>query len=331
MTTVASEGSTIRDFLESYRGGRIHHPPLVDDKGVIVGNNGDRLMVLGTDRVYRDLGIERVADPAAADLLVLGASGGMLDKFTHIPRLFQRLSQSYPDTPMCVLPSTFYYPTRPFADDVGVRRAPLAIFCRERYSYRHLTEEHRLPPMCSVHLDRDMAFELESDDYVARVRAKAPRHVLIVERVDVEHVAVALSQGSKSMQLRKLAGRVLPPGIKRGLYPLVRFMRSKRQTPFRETCERLLRERHPELVGLPRLVADVSNVNTCTFDEFTNAVGEAAAIFTTRLHVAILGAMAGKPTFVFEGPYHKIRGIYEHSLAGRPGVHFVPLAEQGLR
>jgi exopolysaccharide biosynthesis predicted pyruvyltransferase EpsI len=321
---------SIRRFLEEYRGAAIFHPPLVDDKGVIVGNNGDRLMVMGTDLMYRDLGIRRIDDPKQADLLVLGASGGMLDKFTHIPRMFSELSQSYPDKPMCVLPSTFYYPTRPLADDIGARTAPLSIFCRERYSYRHLTEDHRLPDACRVYLDQDMAFELESGEYVARVRTMDPRHILIVERVDVEHVSVALGAESMSMTARKMAGRILPPGVKQALYPLVKFMRSKRHTPFRECCERLLSAKYPELNGLPRMVADVSNVNTCSFEEFTEAVGHAAAVFTTRLHVAILGAMAGKPTFVFEGPYHKIRGIYEHSLASRPGITFVPLSEQGL-
>jgi len=285
-------------------------------------------MVMGTESVYEDLHILRANSPEQADLLVLGASGGMLDRFTHIPRMFRWLSHTYPKKPMCVLPSTFYYPTRSIAEDIGTRKAPLTIFCREAYSYRHLTEQHNLPETCSVKLDHDLAFELEDGPYVASVRAMPPQHILFVERVDVEHVAIALNPESTSMKARKLIGKVVPANLKKTLYFMVRFVRSKRQTPFRDCCEHLLKKQYPDLIKLPRLVADISNVNTCSFDEFTQAVGHAAVIFTTRLHVAILGAMAGKPTFLFEGPYHKIRGIYEHSLTDRPDVRLVPLSAQ---
>ena len=37
-----SDSQTLRDFLDGYRGARVFHPPLVDDKGELVGNNGDR-------------------------------------------------------------------------------------------------------------------------------------------------------------------------------------------------------------------------------------------------------------------------------------------------
>ena len=95
-----SDSQTLRDFLDGYRGARVFHPPLVDDKGELVGNNGDRLMVIGTDIVYHDLGITRVEDLEQADLCVLGANGGMLEKAIHIPRMFRTLSQDYPRTPL---------------------------------------------------------------------------------------------------------------------------------------------------------------------------------------------------------------------------------------
>jgi hypothetical protein len=96
----------VRDFLEPFRGKRIYHAPLVDDKGVLVGNNGDRLMVLGTDLLYKDLEIQRIDSADEADLIIIGGNGGMLEKFTHIPRLFRTCCREYPDTPLCVLPST---------------------------------------------------------------------------------------------------------------------------------------------------------------------------------------------------------------------------------
>lgn len=320
----SSTGSTtrVRAFLEQYRGGKIFHPPLVDLQGKLVGNNGDRLMVLGTDIVYRDLGIRRVDRGEDADLIVIGGNGGMLERAYHIPRIFRQCSTGFPGVPMCVLPSTYYYPTKPFAEEIGERSAPLTLFCREAYSYQHLLEQHQLPSCCRVELDRDMAFELEGGDLVSRLRAMPPRHVLFVERTDVEHDAATFTSRSGGMgtKLRKR----LPEPLKKLLYPFVKAARSRKITPFRERCELLLGERCPQHVQLPRVVGDMSNVNVCTFDEFCAHIGGSAAVFTTRLHVGILSVMLGRPTFIFEGPYHKIRGIYEHSLSGRPGVEFVP-------
>jgi len=45
-------------------------------------------------------------------------------------------------------------------------------------------------------------------------------------------------------------------------------------------------------------------------------------VHTDRAHVAICAAMLGKTTHVYPGSYHKVRGIYEYSLAGRENVRF---------
>lgn len=314
-----------RAFLADYCGARVFHPPLVDLAGNLVGNNGDRLMVLGTDRVYRDLNVKRVERGEDADLIVIGGNGGMLERAYHIPRIFQECSTRFPRTPMCVLPSTYYYPTTAFADQIGDRTAPLTLFCREAYSYRHLKESHRLPACCRVELDQDMAFELETDAYVTSLKAMVPKHVLLVERTDVEHDTGSF--GSKPAGLMARVRKGMPGPIKRLLYPIVKAARARRITPFRETCEQILRTKHSDLVAWPREVGDVSNVNVSTFEEFSRLVGEAGVVFTTRLHVGILSAMLGRPTYIFEGPYHKIRGIYEHSLSQRGGVELVTLRD----
>jgi exopolysaccharide biosynthesis predicted pyruvyltransferase EpsI len=311
----------VRTFLSAFRGCRIFHPPLVDHEGRLVGNNGDRLMVLGTDIVYRDLNIEVVDSGEKADLIAIGGNGGMLERAYHIPRIFRECSQGFPRTPMCVLPSTYYYPKRPFASEIGARTAPLTLFCREAYSYKHLTEDHTLPEHCRVVLDRDMAFELEGGALVNRLKAMQTKHVLFVERTDVEKDSASF--GSTSTGALSKARKRMPGPLKKLLYPMVKAVRSRRATPFRDECERLIAERCPDVGKLPRRAGDMSNVNVCDFEEFCSTIGEAAAVFTTRLHVGILSAMIGRRTFVFGGPYHKIRGIFEHSLAGRDGVEFV--------
>lgn len=312
----------VRRYLEQFRGRPVHRVPLINAKGKLVGNNGDTLMWLGTDRVERELEFEPVDRPESAELIVIGGSGGMLEKMETIPRLFAEVCERFPETPVCVLPSSYHYPNRPMSELIGERRAETMLFCREPFSYRHLTEEQSLPAGCRVELDDDMAFELESEPAVVSRRAMHHSSVLMVERTDVEHASVAMQ--SKKLGLRAKVSRKLPDGVKKALYPLLNRARAARSTPFREKCETLLREHHGEFVQARRDVADVSNVNTCDFDAFCDRIAQAHVVFTTRLHVGIYAAMVGRPTYIFDGVYHKIRGIYDQSLRQRPGITLVP-------
>ena len=52
-------------------------------------------------------------------------------------------------------------------------------------------------------------------------------------------------------------------------------------------------------------------------------VNDFATVQTDRAHVAITAAMLRKPTRVYPGWYHKLRGIYEFSLAHMANVEFV--------
>ena len=312
----------VRKFFEDYKGKRIFHPPLVDDKGILVGNNGDRLMVLGTEILYNDFSISKVDSGKDADLIVIGGNGGMLEKAQHIPRIFRNASIEYPDTPMCVLPSTYYYPTRDFAEEIGNRKAPLTLFCREPYSYDHLLGHHNLPQLVKVLLDSDMAFELADSDLVKSMQNSKSKHVLVVERVDVEHTNVAFQ--SKGLKLRKTASKVLPESVKKAIYPFVTAFRSYQKTPFKEQCDNLMEKHYQEFLARPKVVKDISNNFTCTFEEFCELIASSSVVFTTRLHVGILSSMLGIPTFIFEGPYHKIKGIYDYSLEQFENTIFVP-------
>ena len=330
-----ARATLVRQYLSGWRGARIFRVPLVDEKGVPVGNNGDRLMLLGTDVVFRDLGLSVCERPEDADLIVFASSGGMLEKMQRIPHLFRTLCGRFPATPMCVLPSSYLWGTRPFRDEIGQRTAPTVLFCREGHSFRHLTRDHALPAAdperiedagksddgIGVLLDPDMAFELETEPLVTR-RLDAPQTtVVMVERTDVEHVSVGMN--SKRLGVRKKISRYTPRWLKRALYPTVNAARATRRTSFREQCEAMLREHCPEAVDLRRDIADISNVNTCPFESFCDRIAAARVVFTTRLHAGIFGAMLGRRTFVFEGSYHKVRGIYELSMADRECVTFV--------
>jgi len=47
-----------------------------------------------------------------------------------------------------------------------------------------------------------------------------------------------------------------------------------------------------------------------------------AVVHSDRAHVSICAALLGKETHVYPNAYHKVRGIYEHSLRAMPNVHF---------
>jgi len=188
----------------------------------------------------------------------------------------------------------------------------VTLFCRERFSLDHLSRDHELPDSCRLLLDHDMAFELHSTDWLKRLAAESPDHTLIVERTDIEHPDVAFQPDRvRGASLR----RWLPGWLKQWLRPLVHRARDHRRSPFRRRCKQLIDQEFPFAASLPRHYADVSNPGRNTFDMFTNEVAHAAVVLTTRMHVGILAALLGRPTCLFTGPYHKIRGVYEYSLA----------------
>ena len=101
------------------------------------------------------------------------------------------------------------------------------------------------------------------------------------------------------------------------------MIRRHRVTAFRKYCEKRLAKDWSEYRELPILCRDVSDRSLGNFEDFCDRIAEAAVVFSTRLHVGIFAAMLGKPTYVFEGPYHKIKAIYEHSMANMDHVTFV--------
>lgn len=57
-------------------------------------------------------------------------------------------------------------------------------------------------------------------------------------------------------------------------------------------------------------------------DLFLDVVSAFAVVHTDRAHVAIAAAMLGRETHVYPNAYHKLRGIYEFSLARYPRTRF---------
>ena len=314
--------SPVRQFLDAYRNRKVFRAPLKFGHDGWIGNNGDKLIALGADRLLREHGVCLVDSPSVADLILLDGNGGMHDKYQAIPGIFRRLAAAYPKTPIVMLPASYFFSTGQMAELIGDRDGSVTLFCRERYSYDHLLKDHQLPEICRVELDHDLAFHLSDEDWVSALRDSVAETVLIVDRLDAENVTTDFRR-SWQFDLRRQVGRTIPPPLRKRLYPVGARLLGARKTPMRRRSEQLLAEYFPD-EKRPSIVAmDISLPKCCSFHDFCRHIAEAKVIFTTRLHVGIFASVLGRTTFIFEGPYHKIRGVYEHSLAGVPGVHLV--------
>ena len=314
----------VRQFLEPWRSCRVYFPEVRLPDGRRAGNHGDHLIELGTRGVFQDAGLQLTDDPCLADLLVIAGGGNMVQGFKTGPETLKELTTRHPRKPVVVLPSSFYFPDVDVGQLVGEGSAPVSLFCRDRVSHKHLREQHRLPQRCEVLLDHDMAFQLAADPLVARVRAGSPRHDLIVERWDSEHPSHRLKMTGIA-GLKSRLNAYFPDVLRTALRPVVARIRNRRRTRFRSIAEGMLASDFATSPSLPRFIHDISLPDYGTFDDFTDAIAGARAVLTTRLHVAVLGAMAGKRTVLFEGGYWKARGVYELSLSSMPNVRFVDL------
>ena len=117
-----------------------------------------------------------------------------------------------------------------------------------------------------------------------------------------------------------MVGRLL--GAAKRLRPH-RFPAEAAQTPFaRGGIERVSAEM-PGLKELPVYADDVADPAVCGFGRFAELVAGAAAVVTDRISVAMFATLLDKPVWVRPGTYHKVRGVFRHSLAMRKNVRLI--------
>ena len=234
----------------------------------------------------------------------------MADGWFGLERL-ARYCADFPSHPLAVLPSSFHLTHSNMADIVGARRAPLWLWARERPSLG-LLRDAGLGDKVHLRLDHDLAFYLDEHSLIRELRRTPVRKsTLVVERDDWE---------GPTGRARPLA----PPGFefipekfrtmirKTFLGPIRR--RQDSTSSFGEAALKFVHRWHPEAAEYAPLVADVSLAETCNFEEFLEHVAAASVIVTTRLHVAILGHLLQRKTYLVDGRYHKYRGVFEYSM-----------------
>ena len=296
----------------------------------LTGNNGDRLILQGAYDALGKAGITPVASPLEAETIVITGGGGMIESSRRgIGGLREHLDRR-PEQAVIVLPQSYKFETLDFAALFEGRSAPVTLFARERYSLEILMGLD-FPRGVRIGLDHDLAFRLKSGPFIDRLRGSAAsKHVLIVERADGEATTAARHTAIGVPAINRFVPAPLKIALKRRIRA-AQASRNAKTSDFVRTMSRRVQELHPETASLPVFASDISDPGNTDFEGFCRSIAEAAVVVSNRLHVGVLAAMIGKPTYVLSNNYHKIAGIAAYSMGGMDNVSFVdwkPLADE---
>ena len=294
----------------------------------IHGNFGDDLIVMGIESVASRNGLEFSSTMENADHLLVKGGGALLDVYPALLQQFKDFFHQNSNVPTTMLPTSYLLHTTSMPELVGRREAPLHIFVRERVSYELLKDLEFEGPV-SISLDADTAFHLSDGEFCNQLKATGnSSYILLVERTDPESLGNRhrfSGQIEEPSTVKEIVRRLVPVGLRAKFHQM---RKGEEQDPLKshfakKALERIYAE-HPDLKGLPIRALDVSSLSSCgSLDEFASVIADAAVVYSTRLHVGILSAMLGTPTYLVEGVYHKISGIYEYSMKQMPHVTLI--------
>jgi len=322
---------SVKEFLEGYRGKKVFFDPLS-------GNWGDLLIKMGSLEVFKKIGLKLIKRPERADLIIINGGAGMTPWWKHGFQVLEYYSSNFQSNPIVVLPSSWFFDPSNFPVSFGKRTAPLYLYSREPYSFE-LLKNVKFEGEVYCGLDHDMAFHLEESSFIKKLKSRNKnRHVLVVERGDVEK---STESGQYVPNLIRLAKTIFPESLRKTLpapvhnffvkplWFLERLFFSQKNRKLaeeslfvKESIDYVLKM-HPEFAELPIYTADISLQSICSFRCFCLLITQASVVITTRLHVAILSSLFGKPTFLKLGNWHKIKGVYEFSLKKRGNVEII--------
>lgn len=295
------------------------------------GNNGDDLIIAGAESVLDAAGVVRTNAPDQADVIVINGGGMFVEGFKQGLSKVRQYSEEFPRKVLCIGPQSFSLRSPALREILSRRQSPVVICVREQPSQENLNGLLAGVPLVEYLVDHDLALRIP-DHHPILSTPRSADHVLIVERLDGEHHSHASRKNAEPPAwYRTLAMNVLPASVIKTIRRNRQQQKGERLTPYRIWVEQKIGTDFPEYASLPRITRDISSRDLATFDQFVSTIARSAIVFSDRLHVGILAARMGKPTFLSEGSYHKCRGIYERSLSSLPNVTLVPTALFGNR
>jgi exopolysaccharide biosynthesis predicted pyruvyltransferase EpsI len=267
------------------------------------GNCGDALIWLGTEQLFRDLGIRTTLDPARADVILI--PGGNQTMYQANINVWKAVWAKWPDKEFVVGPMTAHFDSSTWVEDV--RHTSVAItgmFARDPVSYANLCECDFDPGIVRG-LSHDPALYLRGSEFMAAQKeATSDEHVLAVFRADSEGYCIC------NQRLQWLF-RSMPEALSR---------RMDFRLKARSQANKISTAAHKSAANGALKVCDISRHTMPFFFEMLRA---ARAVHTDRLHCMIAAAMLGKRTFAYPTTYGKLEAVYEHSIKDWADVQFI--------
>lgn len=325
------------DLLEPFKGKRAWLLPLSDERGHTFANNGDLLM----HRVFFDIcqgfDITFTESAAEADFIAIPPNGALLDRF-RAPQIVRDRLRPHGDKPVVIFPSSAQFmqvdPSMMFENRTG----PTLWILREPYSHDHLAKDWGdglAKAGVVLALDHDVVVSgarFVTEHFPHRALGRLHNRSLLVARLGVESRDIRNDSPSIDTYEARAGS-----SVKRTLVAVSRSLPSPAVRPARRasTFRRIQAANAEVLSAVPRPVqerfdrrarltaTDISDVSLVSFDGYRDRVVAADLVVTNRLHVAIPAALLGKETHLVDSGYHKLRGIYEHSLRHLDNITFV--------
>ncbi len=123
--------------------------------------------------------------PREVELILFEGGGYMNDLYYGLVLLKEILKDSK-KTPVAVAPNSFWFRKTDFKSLLASEK-PVALFCREKYSYSLLSEMH-LPENVEVRLSKDTSLYLTREDLDGLILSRAGKNNLVCFRSDRESI-----------------------------------------------------------------------------------------------------------------------------------------------
>lgn len=250
------------------------------------GNRGDALINRSVSELFEAHGVEYedvwFPDDVRGEVLFVNGCGNFC-KSHHAMVHMVRFYEDRFDR-IVLLPSSFEMAFPVVGDFIANLGDHVSIYCRERYSFEQVAE---VVDRDRVFLDSDMAFYFDW----SKIDVSGSSGVLNAFRTDKEK-----------------SGNVVIPAGNRDLSVDPKLIHNWRVL---DAVKHLPRTLHGKIRA--------SFEKQRCYD-FINEIAKFDEVHTDRAHVAITGAMLGKVTYLHQNNYHKIKGIYENSMAHLPNV-----------
>lgn len=250
------------------------------------------------------------------------------------PQVISSICESldkFPQAEFALGPATFRFG---YTNWVSIFSSPTAkvaaLFGRDSISFSNL-QKAQLPNNIEIGLSHDASLYLRDSKWLETIKAAArDEYVLVAFRHDSE-MKTSIPTVSELAYKIKLAERFCS-----GQYSSVteitwtdNILALLPKKPFKKINHWI--QKHARLrrmsiaikLANPKLLLKAVDVAELAFESFVEMIRDAKEIHTDRLHTMLLGAMLGKPVFVYETAYQKLESVYEQSLKDKTNITFV--------